>query len=89
MKKIRAWFGLTCFVTALLFPAAVAQAKEIPANGNILLTSEYFPDGWFLKNRAKPYDKDKNGYLSPEEIAEVTKIRCAWDLPDYELVDPL
>ena len=83
MKKIRAWFGLTCFVTALLFPAAVAQAKEIPADGNIPLTSEYFPDEWFLKYRAQTYDKDKDGYLSPDEIAEVTTLVCLADLPDF------
>ncbi len=82
MKKIHAWFGLICFLAALLFPAAVAQAKEIPADGKIPLTSEYFPNEWFLKYRAQTYDKDKNGYLSPDEIAEVTALSCAVDLQD-------
>ena len=85
MKKNPIAFMILAGMMLLLLPVTVTQAKEIPADGNIPLTSEYFPDGWFLKNRAKPYDKDKNGYLSPEEIAEVTKLNLPVDDPSLFL----
>ena len=67
--------GALLLGAALLFtPADMAQAKEAPGDGNIPLTSEYFRDEWFLKSAAG-YDKDKDGYLSPEETAAVTKDR--------------
>ena len=85
MKKL-IFTGALLLGTALLFaPGDVVQAKEIPPDGNIPLTSEYFPDEWFLKDAAG-YDKDKDGYLSPEEIAAVTKLECGKDLTDFSQV---
>ena len=85
MKKL-IFAGALLLGTALLFvPEDVIQAKEIPPDGNIPLTSEYFPDEWFLKDAAG-YDKDKDGYLSPEEIAAVTKLECGKDLTDFSQV---
>ena len=78
--------GALLLGAALLFtPADMAQAKEAPGDGNIPLTSEYFPDEWFLKNATR-YDKNKDGFLSPEEIAAVTKLECGKDLTDFSQV---
>lgn len=82
MKKTRLFGGLLFFMTALLLPVSAAQAKEIPENGSIPLTTEYFLNERFAKSMAWYYDRDGDGFLSPEEIAQVTKIHCAWNLPD-------
>lgn len=67
-------------------PPAAAQTKEIPADGNIPLTSEYFPDEWFLNGFAKYQDKNKDGHLSPEEIAAVTNLWITGDLSDFSQI---
>ncbi len=78
--------GALLLGAVLLFtPTDMAQAKEVPADGNIPLTSEYFPDEWFL-NRMTWYDKDKDGILSPEEVAAVTSLECDKDLSDFSQV---
>ena len=81
------------FVGALLLSAAflfvspdLAQAKEVPPDGNIPLTSEYFPDESFLKHKAMEHDKNKDGYLSPEEIEAVTSLWFGMDLTDFSQV---
>lgn len=49
MKKLT-FAGALLLGAALLFASAdMAQAKEVPADGNIPLTSEFFPDEWLLK----------------------------------------
>ena len=76
--------GALLMSVALLFaPADTVQAKEVPADGNIPLTSEYFPDEWFLESEAKLRDKNKDGFLSQEEIAAVTAMWCTQDLSDF------
>ena len=78
--------GALLLGAVLLFtPTDMAQAKEVPADGNIPLTSEYFPDEWFL-NRMTWYDKDKDGILSPEEVAAVTSLEFEKDLSDFSQV---
>lgn len=78
--------GILLLGAALLFtPEDLVQAKEIPANGNIPLTAGYFPDEWFLKNVTR-YDKNKDGFLSPEEVTAVTKLECGKDLTDFSQV---
>ena len=80
------FMGALLLGAALLFaPMDTAQAKEIPPDGNIPLTSEYFPDEWFLKGMAR-YDKNKDGYLSPEETAAVTRMEFGTDLSDFSQV---
>lgn len=66
-------------------PADTAQAKEVTAGADIPLTSEYFPDEWLL-NKAVLYDNNKDGYLSPEEVAEVTEIWCKEDVTDFSQI---
>ena len=78
--------GALLMSAALFFaPADTAQAKEIPADGNIPLTAGYFPDEWLLKE-AKTYDSDADGVLSPEEVAQVTSISCRKDVSDFSQI---
>ena len=61
--------GALLLGAALLFtPTDMAQAKEVPPDGNIPLTSEYFQDEWLL-DWVKWYDEDKDGFLSAEDVA--------------------
>lgn len=85
MKKIRLPGSLLFFMVFMLLPASAAYAKEVPADGNIPLTAEYFPDEWFLEKVAW-YDEDKDGILSKEEIASVTSLGCRRDLSDFSQV---
>lgn len=85
MKKIRLPGSLLFFMVFMLLPASAAYAKEVPADGNIPLTAEYFPDEWFLEKVAR-YDEDKDGILSKEEIASVTSLGCRRDLSDFSQV---
>ncbi len=85
MKKIRLLGGILFFVLALFSLENAAYAKEVPPDGNIPLTSEYFPDEWFLKSMVR-YDKNKDGCLSPEEIEAVTFLSFAMDLTDFSQV---
>ena len=78
--------GALLLGVALLFaPMDTAQAKEIPPDGNIPLTSEFFPDEWLL-DWVKWYDEDKDGFLSPEEVASVTVLEFEKDLSDFSQV---
>ena len=78
--------GALLMSAALLFaPADTARAKEVPADGNIPLTSGYFPDAWFM-DQVTVYDKNKDGFLSSEEIAAVTDIWCSSDLTDFSQI---
>lgn len=65
MKKIRLPGSVLFFMVLMLLPVSEAHAKEVPADGNIPLTAEYFPDEWFLEKVAR-YDEDKDGILSKE-----------------------
>jgi len=66
--------GILLAVAALVFvPTGMTHAKEILADGNILLTSEDVPNEW-LSNCIAWYDKNKDGILSPEEAAAVTEL---------------
>lgn len=82
MKKKMVWGGLLLAAALMLAPAVTAEAKEVAAGESIPLTEEYFPDEWFL-SRAKTYDKNADGFLSPEEVAAVTQIWCPYDLSDF------
>ena len=86
MKKMRLLGGILFFVLALFLPEDAAYAKEVPPDGNIPLTSEYFPDESFLKHKAMEHDKNKDGYLSPEEIEAVTSLWFGMDLTDFSQV---
>lgn len=85
MKKIRLPGSVLFFMVLMLLPVSEAHAKEVPADGNIPLTAEYFPDEWFLEKVAR-YDEDKDGILSKEEIASVTSLGCRRDLSDFSQV---
>lgn len=85
MKKLRLPGSLLFFMVLMLLPVSAAHAKEVPADGNIPLTAEYFPDEWFLEKVAW-YDKDNDGVLSKEEIASVTSLGCRRDLSDFSQV---
>ena len=80
--------GMLVVAAALFFaPADTAQAKEVPADGNIPLTSEYFPDEWFLRMMQRGcYDKNGDGFLSPEETAAVTRLQLDSDLSDFSQI---
>ncbi|MBQ7435808.1 MAG: InlB B-repeat-containing protein [Oscillospiraceae bacterium] len=52
-------------------------AKWEEAPEGIAITSALFPDENFRDNVAQLYDTDANGYLSTEEIAEITSIRMS------------
>ena len=52
-------------------------AKWEEAPEGIAITSALFPDENFRDNVAQLYDTDGNGYLSTEEIAEITSIRMS------------
>lgn len=80
MKKRIFLGGLLAALVLLLLPMA-AEAKETKTDRGIPVTSEYFSDKGILR-RAKVYDKDQDGYLSPEEIAKLTSIQCAMDVAD-------
>lgn len=69
MKK-RIFLGGFLTVLALLLIPMAAEAKEKKTDKGIPVTSKYFSDKRILK-KAKRYDKDQDGYLSPEEIAKV------------------
>ena len=78
--------GALLLGAALLFtPTDMAQAKEVPPDGNIPLTSEYFQDEWLL-DWVKWYDEDKDGFLSAEEVASVTVLEFEKDLSDFSQV---
>lgn len=79
--------GILLAGMALVFaPANAAHAKEIPGDGKIPLTSEYFPDQSFLKYEAMQHDKNKDGFLSPEEIEAVTEMTWDSDLSDFSQI---
>ena len=86
MKKNPVIFILLLYMVFVVLSVTTTQAKELPADGNIPLTSEYFPDEWFLKTKAEPYDRNEDGYLSPQEIAGVKKLICWDDLSDFSQV---
>ncbi len=77
MKK-RMFFGALMAAVLLVLVPAAAEAKT---DRGIPVTSKYFSDKGILK-KAKKYDKDQDGYLSPEEIGQVTDIRCTMDVAD-------
>lgn len=85
MKKKMVWGGLFLAAALTLAPAVTAEAKEVAAGESIPLTEEYFPDEWFL-SRAKTYDKNADGFLSPEEVAAVTRLECWQDISDFSQV---
>jgi len=68
MRRLIIMGALLLGVALRFAPMDTAQAKEVPPDGNIPLTSEYFPDESFLKHKAMEHDKNKDGHLSPEEI---------------------
>lgn len=85
MKKIRLLGGLLFLTVMTLLPTCAAYAKEVPADGNIPLTAEYFPDEYFL-NMVSWYDKNKDGSLSPEETAAVDWLWITEKLTDFSQV---
>jgi len=73
MKKLSKFAGAVIFAAALVaVPVAGARSRTVRADG-VAIDETNFPDPCF-RGQVEEFDKDKDGYLSDAEIAEVKEL---------------